>query len=324
VNPPTSAQVVAALRCAFGPQWTVDVRGDDIAIEHKQAGSPFRPARRQPSWRGLLDTLETAFTDVGYPRAEPLPLRWGKETDFTISAIQALDPCVKHKKPFVYREGFITQPVVRLNARRDADGKLVTGCVTSFVNASLVRRIGSVDAHIETIDIWLTVLSKLGLHARHIKIYGNIKTWRRREVDGITLRFAHYGMPIGDLVLIWNIDDPTFLVTDLGSGLERLRSARTRDNWTRTVFGDLATVASVETLDTIRTVTLMIGSGIRPSARGPGSAVRRLLQSMPFGETPLGSSTAVRLSHDYWSLTTHLQAPWHEVTRLIDDRNGHG
>ncbi|GAA2031295.1 hypothetical protein GCM10009839_33980 [Catenulispora yoronensis] len=324
MNPPTSDQVVATLRRVFGPQWIVDVHGDDIAIEHKQAGSPFRPARRPPSWAELLASLDSAFGDVGYPRSDPLPLRWGKETDFVISAIQALDPHVKYKEPFTYREGFLAQPVVRLNARRDADGHLIAGRVTSFVNTSLVRRIASVEEHAATVDVWLTVLSKIGLHARHIKTYGSATTWQRREVSGITLRFAHAGMPIGDLVLIWNTDEPAYMVTDLGSGLERLRLARTRGDWARTVFGDLAEAVNTDTLDAVRTLTLMLGSGVRPSARGPGSAARRLLQSIPAGETSLGSSAAVRATHDYWSLVTRLQTPWHEIARLIDDRNGHG
>jgi hypothetical protein len=64
---------------------------------------------------------------------------------------------------------------------------------------------------------------RLGLHARHIGIRGDTTPWQRREVEGITLHIRHLDLPIGDLVLLWNTGDPSFMATDLGSGLERLR-----------------------------------------------------------------------------------------------------
>jgi hypothetical protein len=114
------------------------------------------------------------------------------------------------------------------------------------------------------------------------------------------------------------------MVADLGSGLETLKWACTRGDWARTVFGDLAASnVSKDSLDAIRTASLMIGAGISPATRGPGSALRRLVQMIPAEETPLGTSTAVRAAYEYWSLTTPLQTPWHEITRLLDERSRH-
>jgi|GEM_PF-5808172 len=68
-----------------------------------------------------------------------------------------------------------------------------------------------------------------------------------------------------------------------------------------------------DVLDALRTTVLLIGSGIAPAARGPGSAVRRLLRLIPRDIAPLGLSTAVREFHGYWALTTTDLAPWAEV-----------
>jgi len=320
MTPPDAWSVVAALRRTFGPEWTVDTNGLQLSIEHRLSTSPFRPRRSPLDWHELLNRLHAAFDAQGFEQAAPLPLRWGKETDFTISAIQAFDPYVKQAQPFTYRDGYLPQPVVRLSAKRDVAGRLLPGRLTSFVNVSLVRRIASLDEYAATVGIWLSAISAIGLHARHIRTYGSLQIWHRREVSGITLRFDHAALPIGDLVLIWNTNDPAFMVADLGSGLETLKRACTRAEWTRMVFGNLADYASSDTLDAIRTVTLMIGSGIRPTARGPGSAVRRLIRGIPASEMPLGTSTAVRAAYEFWTLTAPMQAPWHEITRLLDER----
>lgn len=103
-----------ARRCRPGPvhgaSWT--------------ATSPRRP----PSWRELLDSLETGFARAGVARDTCLPLRWGRETEPTISAVQALDPLLKDGQLRTYRSGFLPQPVVRFTGparrHRPLEGRL--------------------------------------------------------------------------------------------------------------------------------------------------------------------------------------------------------
>lgn len=68
------------------------------------------------------------------------------------SAVQAVDPYLKHCKPFVFREGFLPQPVVRFTGERSINGQLKDGFLTSFVNLSHVRRISSLDEHAGILD----------------------------------------------------------------------------------------------------------------------------------------------------------------------------
>lgn len=313
-----AAQLRMSLHRVFGPRWDCQADGPRLRISHRDYGTPYRPPRRAPEWPELLNRLEAAFATAGVPRAEPLPLRWGRETDFTISAIQALDPYLKDRKPYVYREGYLPQPVVRFTGRRDADGALEEGFLTAFVNVSQVQRVQAVDDHTTILDSWITILSRLGLHARHLTLVGNTTPWTRAQVSGITLHIFHAELPIGDIVLLWNVADPSHLVTDLGSGLERLRWALVRHSWQQLIYDRLGGTDSA-TLDAIRTATLIIGSGIRPGPRGHGSAVRRLLRSVPATDATLGVSRAVRQAHRFWSLTAQALAPWHEVTRQIEE-----
>lgn len=266
----------------------------------------------------MLVTLEEASAARGIARVQPLPLRGLEDAHLTFSAVQALDPYLKHHQRHTYRAGFIPQPVVRLTADRDEYGALRPGFATAFVNASIVQPVAGVEQHARLIDEWLGVLSSLGFYAHHLVITGSLATWYRPPVCGITLRFRHVGLTLGDAVLLWNADDPTIMATDLGSGMERLRWALTRQCWSRTVYGGLAADADIRALDALRTATLIVGAGVAPASRGPGSGVRRLLRTEFFGVRALGLSRVVRWAHRYWSLVLPLPIPWPEVCRVLE------
>lgn len=276
------------------------------------------PPRRPPSWAELLATLEDAFAARGVPRDACIPLRWGRETELAISAVQALDPLLKDGRPVTYRSGFIPQPVVRFTGERDADGELLDGYLTSFVNVSRVQPIQSIDEYAAVLDDWLYVLSRLGFHARHISLYGQLKVWHRRQVAGVTLMFRHLDVTLGDIVLLWNRENPQCMAVDLGTGLERLAWARTLRSWNELIFGSLAGAAPAPTLDALRTATLLLGNGIMPAARGAGGVTRRILGAIPPTSVRLGVSAAVRAAHRYWTTVEALPVPWHVVATCVE------
>lgn len=316
----TVHELVAALRRVLHDRWEFAADGEQLHIRHRDGGTPYRPPRRVPDWAELLDHLESAFAVHGVARAAALPLRWRRETDLTISAVQALDPYLKYRKPYVYRSGYLPQPVVRFTGKRDAAGRLEDGFLTSFVNVSRVEPIKTIDDHAAIFDDWIGVLSRLGLHARHLELFGKLSTWRRGPVEGITLRYRHAGMELGDIVLLWNAEDPVYLVTDLGTALERLRWTISRGLWLDLIYGPLAEFADSDALDAIRTLVLLVGSRIAPAARGPGSASRRLLRSLPGDATRLGLSAAVRQFHSYWALNADGMPSWPEIAQQIEQQ----
>jgi hypothetical protein len=246
-------------------------------------------------------------------------MRWGRETELTISAVQALDPLLKDGESHTYRSGFIPQPVVRFTGQRDATGHLKDGFLTSFVNISRVQPIESMDEYGAILDGWLTVLSQTGFHARHLSIYGTLTPWRRRQVEGITLRFRHLDLTLGDIVLLWNTAHPHRLAVDLGTGLERLAWARTRESWPSLIYGRFARVAPPSTLDAIRTATLLLGHGLTPAARGAGGITRRVIGAIDRDAARLGVGSLVRHMYGYWSLVGALRAPWSEIARVIEE-----
>ncbi|WP_411145834.1 hypothetical protein [Streptomyces sp. x-80] len=314
-----ASRIPAVLRTALGRHWEFTANGPLIEIRHPRRGSPYKPPRRPSTWQELLDKLETGFADTGTRRDSCLPLRCGRETELTISAVQALDPLLKDGKPGTYRSGYLPQPVVRFTGERDVSGLLKDGYLTSFVNISRVQPIEHLDEYGALLDGWLTVLSQLGFHTRHLDIYGTLSPWRRRQVEGITLRFRHLELTLGDIVLLWNTDRPDRLAVDLGTGLERLAWARTQQHWPDLIYGRFAQKAPPATLDAVRTATLLLGHGIAPAARGAGGITRRVIGSIDPDAVRLGVSALVRHAYAYWSLFGTLPAPWPEVARAIED-----
>ncbi|MFD4242614.1 hypothetical protein ACFWP3_13585 [Streptomyces sp. NPDC058525] len=263
--------------------------------------------------------METAFANVGASRDDCLPLRWGRDTELTISAVQALDPLLKDGKPQTYRRGFLPQPVVRFTGERDASGDLCDGFLTSFVNVSHIQPVERLDEYGAILDGWFSVLSQLGFHARHVSVHGTLTPWRRREVAGITLHFRHLGLSIGDIVLLWNVGDPTRMAVDLGTGLERLAWARTQQHWHDLIYGRFADAAPPWMLDAIRTATLLLGHGINPAPRGAGGVTRRVIGTIDPDVAQLGVSAIVREAFAYWSLFSVLRVPWPTIARLIEE-----
>ncbi|WP_211239820.1 hypothetical protein [Jiangella gansuensis] len=311
-------ELLAALRRVLGSRWEFSLDGAYLEIRHSRGVAPYSAPRRNPAWRDLVLGMEMAFAERGVRRDNCLPLRWGRDTELAISAVQALDPFIKDGRPVTHRRGFLVQPVVRFTGERDAAGSLLDGYLTSFVNVSRVEPICRVEEYATAVDDWLFVLSRLGFHARHLSFFGHLKVWRRREVAGVTLMFRHRDLVLGDIVLLWNAADPRRMAVDLGSGLERLAWARTLGDWNNLVFGDLAGSAPRSVLDALRTATLLVGSGIAPAARGAGSAVRRLLGALEPDATRLGVSSAVRSAHDFWAVAAPLPVPWHATVVSLE------
>jgi len=257
-----AAELLTALRGTL-PKWDCVVDGERVAFS-QTIRAPYRPRKRMPAWPQLLGDLSAGCSERGIVSSEPLPLRGMGDADFTFSAVQALEPYLKHRQQHIHGVGYIPQPVVRFTGERNQRGTLQPGFLTSFINVSVVQPISTIPEHAALIDAWLSVLSRIGLHSQHITIAGMLSVWRRREVAGITLWFRHGDLTLGDAVLLWNTTDPRFLATDIGSGLERLRWAVASRPWPETVYDRLAAVADTETLDALRTATLVAGSGVRP------------------------------------------------------------
>jgi hypothetical protein len=309
----------AALTERFTDRWDVRVEGGRLQmVPHRVVRPPVRQSCPAPA--DVVALLRQQLAAAGLRTADVLlPLRWNRDTDLTISAVQALDPWLKDRRPYVWREGFLPQPVVRFTGERRPDGRLADGYLTAFVNISYVQRVSSVSQHVALLDDWLTALSAVGVHAGRLRIEGDLQVWQRPPVAGITLFLRCDGRDFGDAVLLWHRDDPAFLGTDLGTGLERLRWHLGARSWKHAAFGDLAHLHDTELLDRTRAATLLIMAGIRPGARGPAAALRSLAAGVDPRLAATGLGRLVRKHSRYWR-DVGMQGPaWPITATVLED-----
>ncbi|MDV9188675.1 hypothetical protein R6L23_10680 [Streptomyces sp. SR27] len=309
----------ASLRDRFGTRWTVDTSGTDLRMNPRRRVGPASP-RRTASPHAIADGLRGALRQAGLlTDGAVLPVLWDRDTQLIASAVQALDPWLKSRLPYSWSEGFLPQPAVRFTGERDAEGRLLDGFLTSFVNVSYVQRITSPHEHAALMDHWIGALSHIGIHAGRLSVTGALEVWHRPPVAGITLFLSCDGEVIGDAVLLWHADTPAFMATDLGSGVENLRWRLGGQSWPRAAFGELAEWYDPGILDASRTATLLLMSGIRPAARGAGHSLRLLARAIPPGLAASGLGRLVRHHHDYWTGFGVTGAPWPHLATCLEE-----
>lgn len=318
---PVAAALLTALLSTFGRRWNVLLDLDRCAVSMRPRRSPgaYVPARRERGAGEVLAMTGQLLKEYGVERAPLLPVRWRRDTQCVVSAVQALDPYLKDGLPFTLRCGYLPQPVVRFTGPRNAAGELHAGYLTSFVNLSCVRPVATVAQHVELLDVWLTVLSGLGMYAGHLEISGSLRVWARADVRGVTLKLQHAGIGVGDVVLLWNEGRPTHLATDVGFGLERLRWSLSRRAWKEVAFGSSAHWSDFALLDAVRTATLLISNGISPGSQGAANLLRQVLRRIPAEVAATGVGRLVRGDHAYWSLTGPQPLPWCHTSQTIED-----
>lgn len=181
-------ELVSALRARFGRRWDIAVAGDRLLMRYgRPSGHALPHRRRTPGPSEVVAAVGRQFAQAGVLSSPLLPLRWHRDTDFTISAIQGLDPWLKDGADRVWREGYLPQPVVRFTGERDDQGNLRDGYLTAFVNLSCVTRIASAGRHVELLDAWIGGLSAIGIHASRLAVHGDLTVWHRGPVSGITM-----------------------------------------------------------------------------------------------------------------------------------------
>lgn len=184
---PIAAALLDLLKQRFERRWLLELDGSRLTVRPRKrlAG---RPQRALASPRSIVKSMRAVLTAHGVEGPTLLPLRWGRDTDLLVSAIQGLDPWLKDGTDRIWREGFLPQPVVRFTGERDAQGRLVDGFLTSFVNLSSVVRIDGPERHVELLDMWLDALSAVGLHAGRLEMSGALEIWKRRWCPAVAGR----------------------------------------------------------------------------------------------------------------------------------------
>lgn len=234
------------------------------------------------------------------------PLRIANDsgrTDLVIAGVQVLDSVI-HQGADVYHDRVvIAQPSTRMKFLELVPNH--EGVSTSFVNVCTEMVGQGFEAHLNTIDLWLSVLSNLGMNMKDFALMRRFKerNWGTGPFRALELFFLYGDLELGDAAYmqIPRTMYPQIEVSDIGFGLERIVWAL---NKLPSYFDALMPMSIIRTRqehDTYRTLALLSLSGVSASNKGAGLQFRRLCGIIaqkyydPLGLHLIGSY------FDYWA-----------------------
>ncbi len=240
-------------------------------------------SKKQISLLSLLQKIKSLFISLGYTNHEPIAMTSGYNTDLVSAGVQIFSD-IFSSRDSSGKGGvryFVSQPCVRLGSLRSKEDKLPKDMSTSFVNTCTESLGITLDDHFTSMDHWLTVLSKLGLHASNLNliIRNRLENWGMGEFLVHQVFFVYNSVEIGDANFTYSLPGNSSLsMSDIGFGLERIC-------WVLNGLSDYSDVSSIlglpsdpELQDACRTIALLLTSKVTPSGRSSGGRLRWLIK----------------------------------------------
>jgi|GEM_PF-2534911 hypothetical protein len=252
----------------------------------------------------IKDQIAAYFRSTGFDSVAAINIATDHgKTDLIGAGVQLFDPILHQGNRLRTNKVFIAQPCVRMQFQPMVEEQ--EGTSTSFVNVCTEQMSAGLDNHLKSVDLWLTILSQLGLHMDDfiIVMRNAKKNWGTGEFSGLELFFTYGGLELGDASYIQVPQDkrPPIPISDIGFGLERLAWAI---NKTESYFDTLkpwTTLGDREMFDCCRTLALLALCGVRANNKGAGLQFRRMAKIL--GNTYYSASIFDILPYyfDYWS-----------------------
>jgi hypothetical protein len=265
------------------------------------------------------------FKSNSYEVARPIDIvRRGERTLFASAAGQVFDDAIYKGQDVSSSNIVCIQPVIRLQSK-SLVGK-IEGYSTSFLNLSTDCWNNTPERHFEALDDWLDFLSAQGLYAGNITLKYNYEDndWGTFHVHSDALRFNYGGLELGIANFFTDIPQPSGRIatmSDISFGLERLVWAINKSESYFDAIGPLIYVLynpdKIMLMDSIRTMTLMAGSGVIPSHYDHGGKFRLLAKKVAksFGLAPYKELS--EYYYNQWSKFINLKYDYNVCANMI-------
>lgn len=249
---------------------------------------PIHWERRKKAKRveEVLDHMRRHFAEKGYyEKCLPNVNNPQKDTAFVVAAVQLYNQDLEQGACLDERPLLCPQPCLRLKPFPPAYSSL--GFLYSFVNVATLQLNASMAQYCLFLDDWIGYLSAIGVHASRIRIvlcenYVNIRDlyfgWGVDvNIDGLELGHCNFY----DRVVSGDGRETTGI--DCGFCMERLLWVINRGVfWDNLLPEDEAGLDDIhlEFEDILRSIVLIVMSGIRPGARNGNYRLKQLLNQL--------------------------------------------
>lgn len=244
------------------------------------------------------------FRSVGFDLAIPRNIaNFEGQTDLVIAGVQMFDDIIHRNQEIRNDKVFVVQPCVRMQFQPHVESQ--EGTSTSFVNVCTEKMGSEFSEHLQSVDHWCTILSKLGLHMNDfiVVMRTSVNDWGTGKFSALELFFSYGGLELGDAayLLIPQANRSAIPISDIGFGLERMAWAV---NKTESYFDTLmpwTVTGTREMFDSCRTMSLLVLCGVQAANKGPGLQFRRFAKVL--GEKYYGEDVYSIISYyfDYWA-----------------------
>lgn len=244
------------------------------------------------------------FQSIGFNLTVPKNIiNNDSKTDLIVAGVQVFDNVIHHSQKPNQTKVFIAQPCIRTQFQPFVESQ--DGVSTAFVNICTEQINVSFGEYLQSVDYWLTILSKLGLHMDNFKIIMRSKfnDWGTGEFLAFELFFSYEGLELGDAsyMSIPNSDQEQVIISDIGFGLERINWAVNKtesyyDMLTPVILGE-----PKEMYDLCRSLVLLGLCGTHASNKGAGLQFRRFAKLVSDKYYGKDINFALSYYYDYWS-----------------------
>lgn len=239
------------------------------------------------------------------------------DTDFIIAGLQTVNPIIYGDLDVKTDKWLSFQPVIRL-VEKDLCG-VEEGYFTSFINICEISTNTNYVDYIQDVENWIDLLSSCSLHSSGLQLILKPST---TAYNGVGLEFNYKGLELGQANLYYfDINNKKVMISDFGFGYERILWAiNGGENFFAPfvskydyLFGDMKEV------DRIRTITLMVMSGIKGGSSGKSKHMRNLVKE-GFGIAAIPNiDKQIQLYYEYYSRFITSSIELNDVNDIINN-----
>ena len=228
-----------------------------------------------------------------------------KDTDFIIAGLQLVNNYLSFNS---YKKNslFTLHPVIRSNIQEE---DVLNRKLSSFVNLALIDVNTSIEEYLQHTDLFISLLSRLSLHSSELKIVikpvkDSVRQFNKLLYkNGMKLQFVLSDVVVGVANLYQVECQENILVSDFGFGYENLLwCLNGKNNFFLPIYPKYEILFGDPFVNNqIRTIVLLVMSGVLPSSSGIGSKIRKLFNGIKNLKDNYDYTEIINYSYNYYS-----------------------
>ncbi|MDX9970693.1 MAG: hypothetical protein RBS56_02180 [Candidatus Gracilibacteria bacterium] len=276
----------------------------------------------------LADNFRSFFSSLKYIGQNSIPMipKFG-QTLFTIAGVQIINPHLFADEPLINEQTFILQPSIRLQTMDDT--KSYCGCSTAFVNSVTIQPVSIISDHLVHFDHWLDFLTDLGFQKKYLGVkfrYG-AQNWGLGNFINMNIDVYYGGLSLFNASFFYKMPTVSKVpinVSDMGITIERTLWMLNKTSSYFDIIGpyEMALSGKNNEIDAIRTMVLMMGSGVIGNSKSGkermrSKKIRCFARKISRLNGQINVGRAVDYFYDYWNKYIDFPVQKFDVVRAI-------